>query len=259
MTRIIALANQKGGVGKSTTAQNLAAGLTQITGKRALLVDLDAQANSTTPNIDVLPRELEISMYDVLRGVSGGPKVGVAECLISGPEYDLLPASPRLVDSEIELVSAMGRESLLRRAMRPILPQYDYILLDCPAGFGILTLNAFEFATEVLIPLQCEFYALDGVELLNHKIALARETLNPDLQLTGVVLTFYNKQLKICRGVEKEARNWFKDKLLSAKIRRNVSVSEAPSYGQSVLAYSPESTGAEDYRALTKEIIAMER
>lgn len=250
MTRIIAVANQKGGVGKTTTSVNLAAALA-VMEKPVLLVDCDPQAN-TTGGLGFMPESLGQNIYTSLFEPSLAPEAIMDTDM---PFLSLLPSSQHLVGAELELVDKMAREYYLRDILEQFKGQYDYIIIDCPPSLGLLTVNAFCAATELLIPLQCEYYALEGVVKLLQTYDLVQKRLNPALKLLGVVLTMYDTRNKLSRQVKNEIRRCFPDNLFETVIPRNVRLSEAPSYGKSIVTYDVHSRGAMAYLALGKEVV----
>lgn len=250
--RIIAIANQKGGVGKTTTAVNLAATLAEL-GKRVLLVDSDPQGNATV-GLGVDRRRLAISIYDVL---IKGARLQEAVRSTPVPGLDLVPATIDLAGAEIELVNQISRENRLKKAIHPVREDYDFILVDCPPSLGLLTINALTAAHSVLVPIQCEYYALEGVSLLHNTIHLVREALNPELELEGVLLTMYDGRTNLSAQVAESVKDHplFRGKLYRSTIVRNVRLSEAPSHGLPINLYDPRSKGAEGYYELAREVI----
>ncbi len=251
--RIYCFANQKGGVAKTTTAVNLGAYLAQA-GRRVLLIDTDPQGNATT-SLGANPRALPISLYNVL--VDKVP-MQQAITLTERVGLDLIPASTDLAGAEVEMARMMARERLLARALEPLLAAYDYILIDDPPSLGLLTINGLTAAHGVLIPVQCEYLALEGLSMLLSTIQQVREVLNDRLVLSGVLLTMYDSRTNLGQQVVEEVRNYFPDKVFRTIIPRNVRLSEAPSYGQTILSYAPNSLGALAYQALATEFLQRE-
>lgn len=250
MTSIIALANQKGGVGKTTTVVNLGAELARR-GLEVLIVDMDPQGNASS-GLGVEARQTVPTIYDVL--VRGLPAFRAILRPQGSPGVGLVPANRDLAGSEIELVGVEGRETLLRESLAPVATDYDYVLIDSPPSLGLLTLNALTSADSVIIPIQCEYYALEGLSQLLHTIRLVRRGLNPGLQVEGVLLTMYDARLSLSRQVATEARRHFGGRVFQTIIPRNVSLAEAPGFGLPAGDYSPASTGARRYAALALEI-----
>ena len=248
MSRIIAVSNQKGGVGKTTTSVNLAACVAEK-GKRVLLVDIDPQGNASS-GLGVTERTP--SVYDVLLGEES------AEAAVLKTEFEnlsVLPSDMTLAGAEIELVAIPERETLLRKALETVRDQYDYIFIDCPPSLSLLTLNAMTAADSVLIPMQCEYYALEGVGQLMNTLQLVKKRLNPALEIEGVVLTMLDGRTNLGLQVVQEVKKYFKSRVYGAIIPRNVRLSEAPSHGEPINVYDARSTGAEAYRALAAEFI----
>ncbi len=250
MARVMAVANQKGGVGKTTTAINLASCLAAAE-KKTLLIDLDPQANSTS-GLGIYSQENEITTYEVLIGNANAADAVVPTML---PYLNLLPSHVRLVGAEVELVPMVAREHKLKETLVPLLDNYEYIIIDCPPSLGLLTLNTLTAADSVIIPIQCEYYALEGMGQLLNSINLVQKHLNPELEIEGVLLTMYDGRLNLSRQVAEETRKYFPEKVYTTAINRNVRLSEAPSFGKPIILYDILSTGAQNYISLAKEII----
>jgi len=253
LVKVIAIANQKGGVGKTTTAVNLAACLA-AKGRKVLLVDSDPQGNSTS-GLGFEKNYIKKCIYDVL--VNETPMADV----IMKSEYEnlwVLPATIQLAGAELELVTMMSRENRMKRALDRVKHEYDYVLIDCPPSLGLLTLNALTAASSVMIPIQCEFYALEGVTQLMNTIQLVQRNLNPALKLEGAVMTMFDARTNLSNDVVSEVKKYFSAKMYNTIIPRNVRLSEAPSHGQPVIVYDPKSKGAQVYQELAQEVIGDE-
>lgn len=249
MTRVIAIANQKGGVGKTTTSVNLSAGLAKLN-KKVLLIDLDPQGNATS-GLGVSKSEIEQSIYDVL--IDDLP---LEQVIHKGKIEQLFiaPTTIALAGAEIELVSIISRESRLKNALASVTDAYDYIIIDCPPSLGLLTLNALTAASHVIIPVQCEFYALEGLSQLLSTISLVQKHLNAQLEIDGVLLTMYDARTNLSEQVANEVKKFFENDVYETIIPRSVRLSEAPSHGESILEYDPKSKGAEVYLQFAKEV-----
>jgi chromosome partitioning protein len=254
MTRVYALVNQKGGVGKTTTAVNLSAYLATL-GRRVLIVDADPQANASS-SLGIDPTTVARSLYDCL--IRHIPLLDVV--LPTGqPNLDLVPSAPALAGAEVEMVSISAREHLLRRLFEPVLGRYDHVMIDCPPSLGLLTVNALTAASDgVIVPIQCEYLALEGLGRLWQTIQLVRESLNPRLFISGMVLTMFDSRTNLAGQVAGEVRKYFPDQVFRSVVPRSVRLGEAPSFGQTILAYAPQSAGALAYAALAEELLARE-
>ncbi|MFA5905826.1 MAG: AAA family ATPase [Desulfobacula sp.] len=250
MTQIISIANQKGGVGKTTTSVNLSAALASI-GKKVLLVDCDSQANATT-GMGIDKPSLKYSLYQGLIGEAELNDI-VYPTILS--KLMIIPANMDLIGFEIEMVSAKGREKKLKHILDGIKDRFDYVIIDCPPALGLLTLNAFTASDAVLIPLQSEFYALEGLGQLLDTIKRVKSSFNPGLKIKGILLTMYDGRTNLAQHVVEDARKYFKDMVFKTKIPRNVKLGEAPSYGLPVILYDKQSPGSKSYMAFTREFL----
>lgn len=249
MARVIAVANQKGGVGKTTTSVNLGACLAAL-GKRTLLIDIDPQGNSTS-GVGINKADVNSCIYDVLINESDTTE-SILPTQVDG--LDVIPATIQLAGAEIELVPTISREVRLRKALLPLKNSYDYIIIDCPPSLGLLTVNALTAADSVLIPIQCEYYALEGLSQLLNTIRLVQKHLNTNLEIEGVLLTMLDARTNLGLQVIEDVKKYFREKVYSTIIPRNVRLSEAPSHGQPIIMYDPKSRGAEVYMDLAKEV-----
>ncbi len=250
MSRIISIVNQKGGVGKTTTAMNLAAGLA-VMEKKTLLIDLDPQGNSSS-GLGIDKNEIEKHVYHVIIG-----KIDITETIMptSMDNLDLVPANINLTGAEIELVKEFAREQKLKEALKSISDKYEYIIIDCPPSLGLLSVNALTACTDVIIPIQCEYFALEGVSQLLNTIRLIQQNLNPKLNVFGILLTMYDKRLNLANQVVSEVKRYFKEQVFETMINRNVKLSEAPSYGKSIFEYDIKSVGSQNYLELASEVV----
>jgi len=253
MSKIIAVTNQKGGVGKTTTSVNLSAALATL-GKRVLLVDIDPQGN-TTSGIGVNKADVTNCVYDVIIN-DVHPKDAILPTQISG--LSILPATIQLAGAEIELVPTISREVRLKKSLHLVKHMFDYIIIDCPPSLGILTINSLTAADSVIIPIQCEYYALEGLSQLLNTVRLVQKHLNTSLQIEGVLLTMFDARTNLGIQVIEEVKKYFQQKVYQTVIPRNVRLSEAPSHGESIITYDPRSKGAEVYLELAKEVISSE-
>lgn len=250
MGRVIAVANQKGGVGKTTTSVNLSACLAEA-GKRVLLIDIDPQGNATS-GLGIDRRSVKASVYDLLLE-DMSPVDAMVPTGIGG--LFVVPATMDLAGAEIELVPRISRENRLKRVLDPVKNQFDFILMDCPPSLGLLTINALTAADSILIPIQCEYYALEGLSQLMDTFKLVREALNTSLEVEGVVLTMFDGRTNLSIQVVEDVKRFFRGKVYRTIITRNVRLSEAPSHGLPITAYDPKSKGAEAYTELAREVI----
>ena len=253
MGRVIAVANQKGGVGKTTTAINLSACLAEK-GQKVLAIDMDPQGNMTS-GLGIDKDEVEKNIYDLMIGQAGVDEVLQKEAI---ENLDVIPTSIDLSAAEIELIGVDDKEFIIRNAIAPIKDNYDYIIIDCPPSLNMLTINALTAATSVLVPIQCEYYALEGLSQLIHTIDLVKDRLNNDLEIEGVVFTMYDARTNLSLQVVENVKENLQQNIYKTIIPRNVRLAEAPSYGQPITLYDSRSTGAEAYRLLAEEVINRE-
>ena len=250
MGKIIALANQRGGVGKTTTSMNLAASLATLE-KKVLLIDADPQANSSS-GLGIDPKEIDCSIYDVLMN-GKDVREAIYTCDIEG--LDIIPAHIDLVGAEIEMLNLKNREKVLRNLLEPVVQDYDFILIDCSPSLGLITVNALTAANSVIIPVQCEYFALEGISKLLNTIKLVKAKLNPALEIEGFLLTMYDRRLRLANLIYDEVKRHFKELVFKTVIQRNVKLSEAPSHGLPAILYDADSAGAKAHLALAKELL----
>jgi chromosome partitioning protein len=250
MGRVVAIASQKGGVGKTTTAINLSACLAEQ-GQRVLLIDMDPQGSAGS-GVGVSANGSQPTIYESLVGLAS-----VNDGIVSAiyPNLDVIPSGTRLSGAEVELVGVLARENKLRQAIAPLRDSYDFVIVDCPPSLGLLTINSLAAADSVLIPLQCEYYALEGLTALLTSIQLVQESLNPNLMIEGILLTMYDTRLNLSQQVAEEARRYFEGRVYQTVVPRNVRLGEAPSFGKPVIEYDSTSSGSESYRALAREVM----
>jgi len=251
VARVISIANQKGGVGKTTTAVNLAASLA-IAERKTLLVDADPQGNATS-GVGIQKGSIRFSLYDAM--VDSRPAADAIVHHDALPHLDVLPATQDLVGAELELVNRPGRELALRTALDPIRGSYDVVIIDCPPSLGLITLNVLTASDGVLIPIQCEYYALEGISQLLNTVRLVQQNFNPPLAIDGVLLTMYDSRLNLCRQVAEDAKEYFGAKVFRTPVPRNVRLAEAPSFGKPILLYDVQSVGAKSYLAVAQELL----
>jgi chromosome partitioning protein len=252
--KAIAIFNQKGGVGKTTTNINLAACLAQM-GKKVLVIDIDPQGN-TTSGLGISKKDLKLSTYELLTQENINTRDTIMRTGVEN--MDIIPANAQLAGAEIELVQIVGREKILKKAIENIRDDYDYIFIDCPPSLGLLTINSLTAVDAVLVPIQCEFYALEGVSQLMSTIEIVKKNLNPGLNIQGVILSMFDGRTNLSIQVVEEVKKYFKEKVYTTVIPRNVRLAEAPSFGLTIAEYDPKSTGAEAYREFAQEFLELE-
>jgi len=254
VSKVYAVANQKGGVGKTTTSINLATYLAAA-GRRVLLVDMDPQAN-TSSGIGAAKNKKEYTIYDLM--VQEQDDISIFDVIVPSIRRELVvaPCTVDLAGAEMELVGALAREYRLKQALEPIRNRCDYIIIDCPPSLGLLTINALVAADALIIPIQCEYLALEGLSQLRNTVSIVKNKLNPDLYIAGIVMTMFDPRTRLASDIVKEVRNHFPNEAFQTIINRNVRLSEAPSFGQAILDYDPSSPGALAYRSLAEEVMA---
>lgn len=254
MGKAIAIFNQKGGVGKTTTNINLAACLA-LKGKKVLILDIDPQGN-TTSGIGISKKTLGNTSYEILVEDNIDPKTAIMETQMK--DLDIIPASVQLAGAEVELIQLPGREKRLKYALDQVKPDYDYIFIDCPPSLGLLTINSLAAVDSVLIPIQCEFYALEGVSQLMSTVEIVKKNINPKLEIQGVILSMFDGRTNLSVQVVEEVKKYFKEKVYTTVIPRNVRLAEAPSYGMPIMKYDPKSAGAIAYQEFAEEFLSLE-
>jgi chromosome partitioning protein len=252
--KIITIANQKGGVGKTTTSINLSACLARL-GQRVLLVDIDPQGNSTS-GLGIDKESLKASIYDV---IINGAKADPVILPTKVENLSILPSNIQLVGAEIELTGVIAREHVLKTVLDPIRPRFDFIIVDCPPSLGLLTLNALTAADKILVPIQCEFFALEGLSQLINTVNIVSRRLNPNLSMEGVLLTMYDPRTNLSQQVVNEVKKFFNNKVYDTMIPRNVRLGEAPSFGLPIIMYDPASSGARAYMDLAEEVVRVNK
>ena len=252
MGKAIAIFNQKGGVGKTTTNINLAACLA-IKGKRVLILDIDPQGN-TTSGVGISKKDLEITTHEILIEDKYHPEEAILPTGIEN--LDIMPASVQLAGAEVELIELAGREKRLKRAIDILKPKYDYIFIDCPPSLGLITINALNAADTVLVPIQCEYFALEGITLLLQTVKKVQESINKNLVIGGIFFTMYDSRTRLAQDVVMQVKSYFKDVVFNTIIPRNVRLSEAPSHGEPICVYDPNCVGAKSYQRLAEEVIS---
>lgn len=254
MGKIIAIANQKGGVGKTTTSINLSACIA-AKGKKVLVIDIDPQGN-TTSGFGIEKNELENTIYELILG-----DCSIHDCIIKDiiPKLSILPSNVNLAAAEIELIGVQKKEFILKNEVDYIKDKYDYIIIDCPPSLNLLTINAMTTATSVIVPIQCEYYALEGLSQLIHSVNLIKERLNPELEMEGVVFTMYDSRTNLSAQVVQNVKSYLDEKVYNTLIPRNIRLAEAPSYGKPINLYDPKSAGAVSYMELAKEVMSRKK